>query len=131
MKRRTSDTAHVFKRWQHLEFFQWYTRTFNAVRSDQFKDSLTSWNTSVLKITTHGVGLAYAPARGTAIVWLPPGERVFRSILYDTFHPVNLQPDLSARMKQWRDVRLPDLRQNTMLAAILSYQPHQVHPNRR
>ena len=130
MKRRTSDTAHVSKRWQHLEFFQWYTRTFNPTRSIAYKHSLLPTNTTALKVTSHEVGLAYAPVRGTAIVYRPPGEREFHSIISGSL-PLDLPSSLSDRMDLWRDVRLPDLRQNTMLAAILSYQPHAVHPLRR
>lgn len=121
----------VFRLWQYLEFFQWFSKEFNAVRTNDFQYSPSIKNTVTAKVTPSGVGLSYTKHRGTEIIInYKRYERLYATLDRSSS---SIEPTLQARIDHWRTYTLSDLdfRQITILAAILAYQPNNTPPARR
>lgn len=148
----------VFQRWQHLEFFQWFAATFHATRTKDHPTFIKREET--FKCIPHGIAVSYHKLRGAELFYqkirtitiLSAGQPArsesnadwtsLSSLPTDALfirmglkQPHAIPPTLDGRLILWRrrleETLTLDFRQQTALAAILSYQPNPIHPSRR
>lgn len=160
MKRKPSPPGAelVFARWQHLEFFQWFSKTFDAKRINSHPVHIKRSET--FNTIPHGVGVCYHKLRGAEIYYqhsrrtstIHNGVILNTKIVHDWFdlsttpsdplfvrlgskQAADVSPYLRNRLIIWsqRASENPqlDFRQQVALAAILTYQPNTIHPSRR
>lgn len=137
----------VVRRWQHLEFFQWFSKTFDAKQVHIKNFSQADPRNVCMKTCALSLGVLYSKDRGTEL--LEPnghgGWQLFRAQDYSN-HRFNfddhaprygkLPPDIDGRLAWWKALHLQtggakDLRQMTALAVALEWKAHPVHPTHR
>lgn len=125
----------IIAKWQHLEYFQWFSVKFNAARNNQLAaqyDGKLTFKTSPI-----GLGITFHKLRGVELCRRVTGTKHgWKTLSHDSIDFTTVPfASLSERLDYWRRISAAlastDFRTTTALALALNYQPNPIHSSRR